>query len=132
MMAVCAAMCAMTVASCISDNGGFSEKDYPEQIVGRWQVTKEYSAKWDEWENYDDEDRYIYAFQFNADGTGAEIDGTYSSPFTYTLSGSELTLTSHGNDWPLRIKQLSSNSLVMEDLSEEEATGDLYYLKRMQ
>lgn len=122
----------MAVASCSSDDDGFSEKDYPEQIVGRWQVTKEYWAEGDEWENYDDEDGYIYAFQFNADGTGAEIDGSYSSSFTYTLSGSKLTITMHGWNWPLRIKQLSSNSLVMEDLDQEEGTGDLYYCIRMQ
>ena len=133
MMAVGAVLCAMTIASCSSDDDGFSEKDYPEQIVGRWQETKEYTAMYDEWDYYDDEDGYIYAFQFNADGTGAEIDGTYSDPFTYTLSGSKLTLDFRGWwEWPFRIKQLSSNSLVMENLHEEEGTGDLYYFIRVQ
>jgi len=117
-MTVCAVLCALAVASCSSDDDGFSEEDYPERIVGLWQERGVIDA--------------VIQYRFNADGTGEMIEDGYSESFDYTLSGSSLVLR-YGPHllWPFEILKMSGSELIMRDMEDEE-DRETFALRRIE
>jgi len=115
MMAACAVLCALAVASCSSDDDGFSEEDYPERIVGLWQERGVIDA--------------VIQYRFNADGTGEMIEDGYSESFKYTLSGSSLVLYYYFPQ-EYEILKMSGGKIVLRHMYEGESiTSVLHRVK---
>jgi hypothetical protein len=109
--------------SCSSDDSPTTSGD----ILGKWYF-KEYKVQ-GQTIPYDDHEEcgkdYI---QFNADGTGANVDVWNCeldiAPFTYTKSGNSLTVTSDGVTDIVSITELSSSNLKIKTISDFDDDGD--------
>lgn len=109
--------------SCSSEDGPSTSGD----LTGKWYF-KEYKVQ-GQTIPYDDHEAcgrdYI---QFNADGTGANVDVWDCvediAPFSYTKSGNNLTITSDGVSDIVRITELSSANLKIKTTSDFDDDGD--------
>ena len=108
--------------SCSSDDSPTTSGD----ILGKWYF-KEYKVQ-GQTIPYDDHEEcgkdYI---QFNADGSGANVDvwncELDAAPFTYTKSGNNLSITSDGVTDIVPITELSSTTLKVKTISDFDDDG---------
>jgi hypothetical protein len=117
--------------SCSSDDSPTTSGD----ILGKWYF-KEYKVQ-GQTIPYDDHEEcgkdYI---QFNADGTGANVDVWNCeldvAPFTYTKSGNSISVTSDGMTDTAQIVELSSSTLKVkvsydfDDDGDDESVTEVY------
>ncbi|MCF6129698.1 lipocalin family protein [Flavobacterium sp. AS60] len=109
--------------SCSSDDGPTTSGE----LTGKWYY-KEYLVA-GETIPYDDHEvcgkDYI---QFNADGTGLNVDVWSCTEdvafFTYTRSGNNITVTSDGQSDTARITELSSTTLKVKVTYDFDGDGD--------
>jgi len=118
-----ALLAALSFTACSDDD----ETNLPvtsDNIVGTWQIVHEQTVEIfdDEKEaysvNYPDEDGWYYTLTFDKDGscinTSYEEEQAYSSQnYTYTISGSTLTLKSYEGTRVFEIKKFSESELVL-------------------
>lgn len=111
------------VFSCSSDD----EPTTSGELTGKWYF-KEVRVQ-GQTIPYDDHEEcgkdYI---QFNANGTGANVD-VYncvedSAPYTYTRSGNNITITSDGQSDTVQITELSSTTLKVKSTYDYDDDGD--------
>ncbi len=109
--------------SCSSDDGPSTSGD----LIGKWYF-KEYRV-FGQTIPYDDHEAcgkdYI---QFNADGTGANVDvwdcAEDVASFDYTRSGNNLTITSDGASDTVQITELTSARLKIKTTSDFNDDGN--------
>ncbi|MBP8156991.1 MAG: lipocalin family protein [Flavobacterium sp.] len=109
--------------SCSSDDGPTTSGD----LLGKWYY-KEYKVA-GETIPYDDHEAcgkdYV---QFNADGTGANVDiwdcQMDAAFFTYTKSGNSITATSDGVSDTVQIVELSATTLKVKISYDFDGDGD--------
>ena len=113
----CAA--ALSWSGCTKDNDDNTVD--PAQLVGTWELTKDYYAEYDEWdEEWGAEFGYIRTIEFRADGTAkTHLDDQgyiLDREYTYTIESKMLTMTDpEYPDHPeiYRIEKLTSSELVL-------------------
>ncbi|MBF6641546.1 lipocalin family protein [Flavobacterium sp. J49] len=109
--------------SCSSDDSPTTSGD----LIGKWYF-KEYKVA-GQTIPYDDHEEcgkdYI---QFNANGTGANVDVWDCvediALFNYTRSGNNITVTSDGESDTVQITELSSTTLKIKTISDFDDDGD--------
>jgi hypothetical protein len=110
--------------SCSSDDGPSTSGD----LMGKWYF-KEYRVQGQTIPYEDHEDCGKDYIQFNADGTGANVDvwncELDSAPFSYTRSGNNLTITSDGESDTVQIAELTSANLKIKTTSDFDDDGDV-------
>lgn len=110
---------ALSWSGCTKDNNDNTID--PAQLVGTWELTKDYYAEYDEWdEEWGAEFGYILTIEFRADGTAKthyeETDYSSDREYTYTIESKMLTMTDLKDpDYPeiIRIEKLTSSELVL-------------------
>lgn len=114
MMAVCAVLCAMTVASCSSDDDGPVDAA---SLVGRWELYKDYDGEADEWDDEYGEGIDLWIYEFCADGRCISTDGYRSETCLYSVDGNTLVIYEQDPDEPdadrIRIEKLTAAELVL-------------------
>lgn len=103
------------------------DADTSGELIGKWYY-KEYKV-FGETIPYDDHEAcgkdYI---QFNADGTGANVDiwdcVPDAAPYTYTRSGNTITITSDGESDTAQIIELSDTTLKAKRHYDFDEDGD--------
>jgi hypothetical protein len=109
--------------SCSSDDGPSTSGD----LIGKWYF-KEYKVEGQTIPYDDHEDCGKDYIQFNANGTGANVDVWDCvediALFTYTRSGNNLTVTSDGESDTVGITELSATTLKIKTISDFDDDGD--------
>lgn len=90
-------------------------------LEGRWELTKEYDAADDYWdEEYGERYGYYYQWEFRKDGTALQREkypenpDWYEATYTYTLEGDVLTFQDRIDIFEVaHIRQLTAGSLTL-------------------
>ncbi|HRG19171.1 MAG TPA: lipocalin family protein [Flavobacterium lutivivi] len=111
------------VTSCSSDDSATTSGN----ILGKWYY-KEYRVSGQTIPYADHESCGKDYIQFNADGTGANVDVWNCeldiAPFTYTKSGNSITVTSDGFSDTAQIIELSETTLKVKISYDFDDDGD--------
>lgn len=114
---------AITVISCSSSDDPTTSGE----LVGKWYY-KEYRAGGETYPYEDHEPCGKDYVQFNADGTGVNVDvwdcELDAAPFSYTRSGNSISITSDGETDTVQIVELSSTTLQVTYNDDFDEDGD--------
>lgn len=108
------------------------EEDGPDNasIIGKWQCVRETGRELlngeviDEWEDDISADQMFLTFFKGGKGISSSL-GEDPQPFTYTLSGSTLSVAADGESMEYKVKTLTSKNLVLY-VSERDGSGHEY------
>ncbi len=114
-MAACAAVCALAVISCSSDDDGSIDAA---SLIGRWELYKEYDGDIDEWDYDFGEGIDLWITEFRADGSCIYYDdnGMVEEKEKYKLDGNILTFYFEDpaeDGESCRIEKLTASELVL-------------------
>ncbi len=131
-----AALLAAISFSACSDNDETNLPATPASLAGTWQIT--HNEGWETYdgeketysEKYPDEDGFYWTLAFNKNGkcVSTEYENgkvVYTSDYTYTISGSTLTLkySGYSDEDSYQIKKLTESQLVLFNSGKDEESA---------